>query len=207
MWDVSRVWICEITLPIAPGNIFPFSSNANVRLSFPKWTRWMSRMCDTAPTEPHQHACRFWWWCLVIEPLLHQFGSSVLPSFSQPSKKNESFITISSLAQTDVTAGPLNSLNLADLPLLRKIRPTAAGKQITNSSCYFHNANIVTTGNNMESKSETTRVNSHSLWLRFARTLPVRLVLSINPLSIPIYPLQDLGGHGLVGNDASWYMV
>lgn len=54
MWDVSGVGIGRKAIQIASGNIFPFLSNANVGLSFPKWTRWMSRMCGTA-THPSTH--------------------------------------------------------------------------------------------------------------------------------------------------------
>lgn len=53
-WHVSRVRIRQKAIQIESANIFPFLSNANVGLSFPKWTRWMSRMCGSV-TFPHPH--------------------------------------------------------------------------------------------------------------------------------------------------------
>lgn len=112
-WDVSGVRNRRGAIQIQSANIFPpFSlSNANVGLSFPEWTRWMSRMC-----RPHAHfdVGRCWWrwrwrrrWGEGRGSWLSRFRflRSVRPSGRHPGK-NESFITISRLARlTDVTAG------------------------------------------------------------------------------------------------------
>lgn len=110
-WDVSGVRNRRGVIQIQSANIFPpFSlSNANVGLSFPEWTRWMSRMC-----RPHAHfdVGRCWWrwrwrrrWGEGIMAQSLRFLCSVRPSGRHPGK-NESFITISRLARlTDVTAG------------------------------------------------------------------------------------------------------
>lgn len=73
----------------------PFLSNANVELSFPKWTRWMSRMCSPATrlsTHTHTHFEVGWWrWCYRRESWLSCFGSSIRPSV-RPADTQEEWI-------------------------------------------------------------------------------------------------------------------
>lgn len=119
-----------------------FLSNANVGLSFPKWTRWMSRMCGCA-TFSHPH--RLWLGVLVVrlavgESRLSRPGPSVLSG--RPADTQDEWIIYNHFSPGSsgwCDSWPPNSLNLImchseaershNLPMLATLQPGQYGKQ------------------------------------------------------------------------------